>query len=51
MVYCWNISIQTFYPCTNAICHSVNVDNVVVLHAGGGDTSTLHVVIEVFAFR
>ena len=29
-----------------AICCSVNVDGVVVLLGGGGDTSILHVVIE-----
>ena len=30
----------------NAICHSVNVDGVVVLFGGGRYTSTLHAVIE-----
>ena len=30
----------------NAFCHSVNVDGVVTLSEGSGDTSTLHVVIE-----
>ena len=29
----------------NAICHSANVDGVVVVLAGGVDTSTLHTVI------
>ena len=28
----------------NALCCSVNVDGVVILLGGGGDTSTLHVV-------
>ena len=31
----------------NVICHSVNVDGVVVLFGGGGNTSALHVVIEI----
>ena len=31
-----------------AFCHSVNVDGVVVLFAGGGNTSTLYVVIKIF---
>ena len=30
-----------------AICHSVNVDGVGMVLAGGGDTSTLHVIMEV----
>ena len=30
----------------NAICHSMNVDEVVALSKGGGNTSTLHVVIK-----
>ena len=34
---------------TNAICHSVNVHGVVVLLAGSGDTSPIHVVIKLFA--
>ena len=33
-----------------AFCHSVNVHGVVVLFAGGGDTST-HVITEPFALR
>ena len=33
---------------TKAFCCSVNVDGVVVLFAGGGDTSPLYVVIELF---
>ena len=28
------------------ICHSENVDGLVVIFGGGGDTSTLHAVIE-----
>ena len=31
-----------------AFCHSVNVHGVVVLFAGGGDTSTLHVITKLF---
>ena len=31
-----------------AFYHSVNVDGVVVLCAGGGDTLALYVVIEIF---
>ena len=31
----------------NAICCFVNVDLVVILLAGGGNTSTLHVIIKV----
>ena len=31
----------------NAICRSVNLDEVVILLGGGGDTSTLHYVIKV----
>ena len=34
-----------------AFCHSVNVHGVVVLFAGGGDTSTLHVITQLFALR
>ena len=30
----------------NAFCHYVNVDGVVILCGGGGNTSTLHVVIK-----
>ena len=30
-----------------AICHSVNVEWVGIVLAGGGNTSTLHVIIEV----
>ena len=30
-----------------AICHSVKVDGVGMVLAGGGDTSTLHVIMEV----
>ena len=33
---------------TKAFCHSVNVHGVVVLFAGGVDTSTLHVITELF---
>ena len=33
---------------TKAFCRSVNVHGVVVLFAGGGDTSTLHVITEHF---
>ena len=29
----------------NAICCSVNVDGMVVVLGGGGDTSTLHIVL------
>ena len=29
-----------------AFCHSMNVDGVVILLGGGGDTSTLHVITE-----
>ena len=39
---------------TKAFCHSVNVHGVVVLFAGGGDTSTLNVITklsELFAPR
>ena len=36
---------------TNKICCSVNVHRVVVLFACGGNTSTLHVVIELFALK
>ena len=35
----------------NVICHSVNIDGVVVLLGGSRGTSTLHAVIELFAFR
>ena len=31
-----------------AFCHSVNAHRVVVLFAGGGDTSTLHVITKLF---
>ena len=31
-----------------AFCYSVNVDGMVVLFAGGGDTSALYVVIKHF---
>ena len=44
------ISGQQWGP-TNAICCSVNVDRVVASLGGGGDTLTLHVVIELFALR
>ena len=30
----------------HAVCHSVNIDGVVVLLGDGGDTSTLHAVIK-----
>ena len=30
-----------------AICHSVNVDGVGMVLAGGGDISTLHVIMKV----
>ena len=33
---------------TKAFCHSVNVHGVVVLFAGGGDTSTLNVITKLF---
>ena len=33
---------------TNAISHSVNVGNVVVIPRGDGSTSTLHAVIKFF---
>ena len=31
-----------------AFCCSVNIHGLVVLFAGGGDTSTLHVITELF---
>ena len=34
-----------------AFCRSVNVHEVVVLCSGGGDTSTLHVVIKLFLLQ
>ena len=45
------VLLQNFGPVwgpINDICCSVNVDGVLVLLGGGGDTSTLHGVIELF---
>ena len=35
----------------NAICHAVNLDGVVVLFGGGGNPTTLHAIIKLFALR
>ena len=34
-----------------AICHSVNVEGMLILLGGGGNTSMLHVVMELFVLR
>ena len=37
-------NFEPWWGLTNAFCCSVNVDGVVNLCGGGGDTSTLHVI-------
>ena len=40
-----------FWGASDVICCSVNVDRVVVVLGGGGDTSTLTIVIEIICGR
>ena len=43
--------ICLFVPMASSICHFANVDGVVVLFVSGGNTSALHVVIQLIALR
>ena len=49
-LFCLEILVWWWGP-TKAFCPSVNVHGVEVLFAGGGDSSTLHVITELFALR